>query len=115
MTNTKTDALGSEEILWLVQVDFPSDGPFGDEMANGYAELAHSIAREPGLVWKLWTENNETGEAGGIYLFTTEEDARAYLKMHSARLAGWGITGIRGKVFAVNRSLSQITRGLESA
>ena len=114
MTDTNSDALPPEETLWLVQVDFPSDGPFGDDMANGYAELAHSIAQEPGLIWKLWTENSETGEAGGVYLFTTEEDARAYLAMHSARLAGWGITGIRGKVFQVNRSLSQITRGLPS-
>ncbi|GAA3326537.1 monooxygenase [Paeniglutamicibacter sulfureus] len=115
MTTTNNDALRSEESLWMVQVDFPTEGPFGDEMAKGYAELAHSIAQEPGLIWKLWTENSETGEAGGVYLFTAEEDARAYLKMHSARLAGWGITGIRGKVFQVNRSLSQITRGLPSA
>ncbi|NJA60985.1 YdhR family protein, partial [Streptomyces sp. NEAU-H3] len=47
----------SDETSWLVQVDFPSEGPFGAEMAAAYEELAHTITREPGFVWKLWTEN----------------------------------------------------------
>lgn len=32
-------------------------------------ELAEYIATENGLVCKLWTENEETQEAGGIYVF----------------------------------------------
>lgn len=41
----------------ILQVDFPSSGPFGSEMSEAMEGLAESIANEPGLVWKLWTEN----------------------------------------------------------
>lgn len=112
MTDTTTDIPYPANNMWLVQVDFPADGPFGDDMTHDYAELARSIAQEPGLIWKLWTENSETGEAGGVYAFTTRANAQAYLDMHTARLTEWGVTGIRGKIFEVNQSLSQITRGL---
>lgn len=101
----------SEEAAWLVQVDFPSEGPFGADMAVAYEELAHTITREPGFVWKLWTESVETREAGGVYAFRTEKDARAYLDKHTSRLRSWGMSGIRGRVFRVNPVLSQITRG----
>lgn len=57
----------------LLQIDFPTAGPFGTEMSEQLAALAESIAGEPGLVWKIWTESADTGEAGGIYLF---EDRR---------------------------------------
>ncbi|WP_448851269.1 monooxygenase [Corynebacterium sp. 335C] len=93
----------------LLQVDFPSDGPWGHEMADAYRELAHSITEEPGFVQKIWTENEEEGIAGGIYLFESEETARAYLEMHSKRLGEWGVTDIRGRVFQVNPELSAIT------
>lgn len=112
MSDTTPDAQQPADSVWLVQVDFPSDGPFGEDMAKAYSDLAHSIAGEPGLIWKLWTEDSEAQEAGGIYLFDTREEARAYLDMHSARLTAWGVTGIRARIFQVNRALSQITRGL---
>lgn len=95
----------------LLQVDFPSDGPFGAAMAEAYAELAASISTEPGLVWKIWTENAAERTAGGIYLFTDEESARAYARMHTARLEGFGVTGIRAMVFDVNEPLTATTRG----
>ena len=31
--------------------------------------MAESIAAEPGLVWKIWTEDRKVARAGGIYLF----------------------------------------------
>lgn len=34
----------------LVQVNFPFQGPWGDEMAAGMRELAESIAKEPGFM-----------------------------------------------------------------
>lgn len=93
----------------LVQFDFPYTGPFGDEMAEAMEGLARSITEEPGFLWKIWTENAETGEAGGIYAFADAESASAYIKKHSARLEEFGITGIRAKVFDVNPKLSEIT------
>jgi hypothetical protein len=72
--------------------------------------LAGSIAQEPGLLWKIWTENPETGEAGGIYLFADRHSAEAYLTMHTERLVGFGIPHVNAKLFEVNRELSAIDR-----
>jgi hypothetical protein len=94
----------------LLQFDFPAAGPWGEAMTGAFADLAHSVANAPGLIWKIWTENEATGEQGGIYLFTDTESAEAYREMHTARLASFGITDIRAKTFAVNEPLSAITR-----
>ena len=94
----------------LVQFDFPYAGPWGDEMTAAMGDLAQDIAGETGLVWKIWTENQETGRAGGIYVFETPEAAAAYTEKHSARLAAFGITGINAQSFGVNDALSAITR-----
>ncbi|WP_062199637.1 monooxygenase [Massilibacterium senegalense] len=95
----------------LVQIDFPADGPFGEEMSTAYKELAESIEKEPGLIWKIWTENAETKEAGGVYYFEDEESAKKYVKMHTKRLQSFGISGIRSKMFNVNEKLTAITKG----
>jgi hypothetical protein len=95
----------------LLQFDFPMQGPWGDEMAVAYADLARVIAEAPGLRWKIWTENAASGEGGGIYLFDDEASARAYLEEHTARLTGFGVSGIRAKVFEVNEQLTEVTRG----
>lgn len=76
----------------LLQIDFPSEGPFGAQMSEAYADLAASISAEPGLLWKIWTENATEGTAGGIYLFADEASARALF-------------------FDVNQPLTSITRG----
>lgn len=94
----------------LLQVDFPFHGPWGAEMTTTLQGLAESIAQEPGLLWKIWTENPETNEAGGIYLFTDRPSADAYLAMHTARLIEAGVTQVNAKLFAVNRELSKIDR-----
>ena len=73
----------------LLQVDFPFSGPWGDEMSIALKGLAESIAQEPGLIWKIWTENPATAEAGGIYLFADRASAEAYLAMHTPRLKGF--------------------------
>lgn len=95
---------------YLLQVDFPYRGPWGDAMAAAMTELAQSIAGEPGLLWKFWTENEAAGEAGGIYLFSDRPSAEAYLEMHARRLRGFGIEPVNGKIFAVNEALSRIDR-----
>ena len=95
---------------YLLQVDFPYQGPWGDEMVSAMRSLAESIANEPGLIWKFWTENQATGEAGGVYLFTDLPSAQAYLTMHTQRLKSFGVPVVTGKVFQVNEALSQIDR-----
>jgi len=95
----------------LVQFDFAFTGPFGDAMASALKELAEAIAQEPGLIWKIWTENEEAREAGGIYLFTDDGSARVYVAKHTARLNQFGISDVRVKIFDVNDKLTAITRG----
>jgi len=97
-------------VTTLVQIYFPFGGPWGDEATEALRGLAEDIAMTPGLRWKIWTENPETGRAGGIYLFDDEGAARAYLEMHTKRLGGFGIGGIRAEVFRVNGALSAINR-----
>ena len=72
--------------------------------------LAESIANEPGLIWKIWTENQAASEAGGIYLFKDVPSAEAYLAMHTARLMSFGVQRVNGKVFEMNDALSLIDR-----
>ncbi len=93
----------------LLQIDFPTEGPFGAEMSEAFAALAESIAAEPGLLWKIWTENAATKEAGGVYLFADLASLERYLSMHTARLQSFGVSGIRHKIFDVNEPLSQLT------
>ena len=98
-------------VAYVLQVDFKMNGPFGDEMAKAFTDLARSINEEEGFIWKIWTESPETNEAGGIYSFETKETAEKYLDMHTKRLAGFGVTDINAKVFAINSKLTEITKG----
>lgn len=92
----------------LLQVDFDFTGPFGEEMSTLLVELAESINNEPGLIWKIWTENPIEKLGGGIYLFENEAYAQTYLAMHSARLKEMGVDEVRGIIFDINLPLSTI-------
>ncbi|SEA98522.1 Putative mono-oxygenase ydhR [Thalassobacillus cyri] len=95
-------------MAYILQVDFNMEGPFGSEMAESFADLAESINQEEGFIWKIWTEDSEAKEAGGIYLFETKEAAQKYLAMHTERLKGFGIEPVNGNVFEVNEPLTAI-------
>ena len=96
--------------MTLLQIDFPSRGPWGEELTNMARGLAHHLNEVPGLVWKIWTENSRTGDCGGVYLFTDESSANNFLAHHRLRLDSMGIKDVRAKIFDVNESLSHITR-----
>jgi hypothetical protein len=95
----------------LVQFDFKFSGPFGEEMTRALDGLAHSINEEPGFIWKIWTENVRTGEAGGIYVFTDETAARSYIDKHKERLKAFGISEVNVKLFDINEALTRVTKG----
>ena len=95
----------------IVQFDFPFAGPFGSEMHAALKDLAVSITQEPGFLWKIWTEDANAREAGGIYLFKDRETATAYVTKHTARLGQFGVNQVRAKVFDVNPALSAVTLG----
>lgn len=90
----------------LLVMDFPARAPGGEQRL---VALAQSIAREPGLIWKIWTE--APGRAGGIYLFADRAAAEAYHAMHAARLTAQGIGPIMAEYRSANPTLTPITRG----
>jgi hypothetical protein len=92
-------------------MDYPFSGPWGDEMAAEYSDLAYRIADVPGLICKVWTENREMGEAGGVYLFQDEASLDSYLAGKIERMKASGIEDVRARKFDVNEQLTQITRG----
>jgi hypothetical protein len=92
-------------------MDYPFSGPWGSEMAEEYSDLAHRIANVPGLICKVWTENRDAGEAGGIYLFEDEASLDSYLEGKLQRMKASGIEDVRAKKFEVNEPLTRITRG----
>lgn len=95
---------------YLLQIDFPHQGPFGDELTQMMSNLAKEIAQEKGLIFKIWTENENTKEAGGIYVFDNIDDANRYLKMHTHRLESFGYSDIKSKIFTVNEELSALSK-----
>lgn len=98
-------------MAYILQVDFKTDGPFGEEMASAFADLAESINQEEGFKWKIWTENKDANEAGGIYLFESKETAEKYVDMHTKRLSGFGITNVNAKIFSVQTQLTSVNHG----
>lgn len=96
----------------ILQIDFKFTGPWGNELASARKDRAEEIAAMPGLIWKIWTENSETKEGGGVYLFEDLDSLRKYKELHVARLSeAPGISAIRAKEFDVNEALTEITRG----
>ncbi len=93
----------------LLYVEFPYAGPFGDAMTQALRGLAESIALEPGLIRKYWTENAADQVAGGVYMFESREQAEAYLAKHTERLMKMGVPEVRGKFFDVNDELTALS------
>ncbi len=89
---------------------FPFPGPWRKKLTEASHELARDIANEQGLVWKIWLEDRETGQAGGIYLFEDAAAAGRYREKHERRLSAVGLTGVTANAFSVNTELSVLTR-----
>lgn len=96
-------------MLNLVIFDFPFEGPFGADMATAFAPLAAEIDKQPGLVWKVWTEKASGKAAGGVYLFANPAAADEFIEMHSARLESMGVKDVVVNRHEVNEQLSTIT------
>lgn len=96
----------------LLQIDFTFPREMmGEALTQGAQQLARSITQEPGFISKIWTENAETGEAGGIYIFNDATSAQQYATMHQERVAQMGATNINSKIFDINTELTDITHG----
>lgn len=93
-----------------------------DKIMSFAVEGAKHLATVPGLRWKIYLMNPETGEVGGIYLFDDEASFKAYLDgpLMTQRKAGKFGDGVRVispirdvtiKQFDVMDELTKITHG----
>ena len=74
---------------------------------------AEQISGLPGLEWKVWLYDDERKAAGGIYLFDSEEHARAWGDDTLPGALGQmpGVSDIQATYFDVDERLSRVTRG----
>jgi len=96
----------------LLQVNMTFSMPRAD-LERAWLGAAQPIADTPGLIWKVWVMNEAGREAGGIYLFESEDAAHAYLSgpIVAALKASPDYSNISAKLFDVLESHSAITKG----
>ncbi|NLY03712.1 MAG: monooxygenase [Campylobacter sp.] len=94
----------------ILQIHFDYSGGWGEEMYKESKDLATSIKNEKGFIWKIWTEDKNSGIAGGIYAFDNRENAKNYAIMHIKRLEKFGIAkNFKYEILDTNATLSKIT------
>jgi hypothetical protein len=98
----------------LLQVNYRRGrGQDDREQAEQLLAAAEQISGLPGLQWKIWIYDDAAGAAGGIYLFDTEEHARAWgdemLPHALAELPR--ISDVDTRYFDIDQRLSAVTRG----
>jgi hypothetical protein len=84
------------------------------DLETAWLDAAQPIAETPGLRWKVWLMNEVEREAGGIYLFDSEEAAQSYLggPIVAALKASPAVSDISAKLFDVLEKHTAITKGL---
>lgn len=94
----------------MLHFDFPFNGPWGLTLASAMDELARDITNEEGLIFKIWTEDEWAGRAGGVYLFANQGLASRFRRKHLDRLGSFGIEDISVFGRNVNDRLSRVTK-----
>jgi hypothetical protein len=105
--------LGKDSQMKLLLVQYGRERGHDDpEQAAGLLQAAEQIAGVPGLVWKLWTYDDDRHVATSVYLFDSESSARAWGDgpMVPALSAHPGISNIDVSYFDVDEELSAVTR-----
>ncbi len=80
--------------------------------AEDTKEFARLVARQPGVLWKIWIGDEGRSEVGGIYLFESDQAAQNFLNgpVYAQIKANPGFTKVHSKLFDVNEECSAITR-----
>lgn len=101
----------SQNGLRIVYIQFDNPQRSTAIAQKAAQERAHSIAKIPGLVWKIWTYDPSSDRVGGIYLFQDLASANAYLSgsIVASMKALPGVSHFQSTVLAVNSELSQVT------
>ncbi len=95
--------------IQIAQINYKLEGTRAKYVEENLP-YAQPIADVPGLRWKVWTINEDRGEAGGVYLFEDQTSLQAFLD-------GEMITEMKAdpslsiKTFDVIEDLTAITRG----
>ncbi|MGH1479448.1 MAG: monooxygenase [Geminicoccales bacterium] len=92
--------------LWDLHMTY--DGPVTEEFQQETRRLAESIAKEPGVIWKIWTQEAGTTHFGSTYLFKDIDALETYRAMHVKRLTDMGITITSEFAFDIMEDLSRI-------
>jgi hypothetical protein len=96
----------------IVQICFKLAVPSA-EYERAVAPMAEAIANVDGLEWKIWLLNAAERTAGGVYLFTDEAAAEAFLtgplvaQVREAPI----IRELRAELSGVIEDLTALTRG----
>ena len=98
-------------VLLQINFSFPAE-MMGEALTKGAKGLAESINSEDGFISKIWIENIQTEESGGIYLFKDMASAQKSAAIHLKRVEAMGAKEIDCKYFSVNEPLSQINHGI---
>ena len=95
----------------VLQVNFKYNVPT-EALIKGTVGSAGTIASKLGLRWKIWIHNDETQEAGGLYLFEDDASADAYTEWVTEQLEkNPAASDISVKKFDINEDATAITRG----
>jgi hypothetical protein len=97
----------------LLKITFQAPNGPSEAAQKAAWERAHQIAVWPGLIWKIWITETSQSLYGGIYLFSDEASALAYLDSPIADSirAIPGLSKFETQLFDVNPELSAVTRG----
>jgi hypothetical protein len=95
----------------ILQVNLNFSIPRAD-LESAWLGFAQPIADTPGLVWKVWLMNEKEKEAGGLYLFESEEAMAAYMAGPNvaALKASPVLSNVSAKTFEIMAEHSAITR-----
>ena len=82
------------------------------EQEARFLDGAQRIAGLPGLVWKLWSHDDGARRAENVYLFETDEQARAWGDgpLVPSLSSYPGVSGIEVRYYDVDERLSAVTR-----
>ena len=96
----------------ILQIHFQYDIT-ADEYRGAATSLADTCAQVEGLPWKIWTINEETGAAGGLFLFEDEASRQGYLDGLYAEVIGANAAFHDAviKKFDVIEDATHVTRG----
>jgi hypothetical protein len=100
----------------ILQVNFKLNVPAA-EYERICQSVAQPIADVPGLRWKVWLLNERDKEAGGIYLFDTEQALNDYVAGPIVALVRShpALQDLSAKKFDVMEAVTAVTRGPVSA